>query len=157
MRNSITKLIKSFENPLKKSIFASKIRDKCVLAYNSLEAQRVKTEKWLHPHVCKAVVRYRRVYKYMGGRTRLRMFLITSIRKFDTHHAELFSIIESGNLLDDKKRKERYEACKQDIGILLRANRRMTRQRIVSKRMVTSYLNQHLHQKRMEKKYVLAT
>lgn len=157
MENKLTKLIENFGLKLENNTFVVGISDKFDKIGQKLSPYASKLNEDAHFFLCKTRTKARRPYKYLFGKIRLREFMIQSIRTFDKEHAAIVHIIEEGKLIDGQKSKE-YAGHKQRIGIILRANKRISAKRITNCEMVKSYINTYIHNSRIDKnKYSLAT
>ncbi len=155
MAIKITKPLENFVSKIQNHNFVGTIH-RSYLSLNDKMAPGVeRVNETLFKFVCKSKAGANRSWKYVTGKSRLRSFLMNSIKTFDHQHTTLSSMIEKGDLLGDPKSKEVYNNCKQEIGIILRANRRISKK--TSSQAVTSFVSQYIHAKRMASKYNFAT
>jgi hypothetical protein len=80
--------------------------------------------------------------------------MVNSIYKLEQEHAAIASIVQKGDVKIDPVSGYKYENCKKEIGILLRANKRIRNKRVANTDQMVSYLNQHINSKRSNAKYI---
>ena len=78
------------------------------------------------------------------------------IVEFSKQHDEITDLVETGDVKYNAKDKERYEACKARIAVVLRAKRRIQSKNRVSNRSALVYLNNQLSSAPWKQKYYTA-
>jgi hypothetical protein len=143
LTNKLEKFVIAVQNP----IFADRFRVK-------LESKLLGVGTHLKTSIRFVSNKYRKTYKFVYGKDRVKKFLISNMGSFERDHQQIVEWIESGNVSDNKKS---YVECKNRISAVLRATRRLNSQKVTDNLTITAYLNEHINSKRFSKKYELAT
>lgn len=140
----ITKRLEKFELLLQNSIFANRLKRDFVLIFYTLADKFLFFEK-----TCR--IRIILLYKYLNGRLRTKTFLMNLLDSFSDEHSLLFTMIEFGDVGENK---ERYLLCKHRISVLIRANRRFN-VLMGKNEYLKDFLTEYINKKRFERKYEL--
>jgi hypothetical protein len=143
LTNKLEKFVSAIQNP----IFANRFRSK-------LESSLSVTSSVIESSAKLVINRYRKAYKFVYGKERVKRFLLDNIKDFEKDHQMLVSWIENGDVYENKSS---YVKCKNRISAILKATRRLNSLKVADKHRIKSYLNEHINNKRFEKKYELAT
>jgi hypothetical protein len=143
LTNKLEKFVTTIQNP----IFANRLRVK-------LEEGFVGIGVCMEAGLKVVANKYRKTYKFVYGKDRVKTFLINNMGAFERDHQKIVSWIENGNVSDNK---ESYVECKNRISAVLKATRRLNSLKMTDNITITAYLNEHINRKRFSKKYELAT
>ena len=153
----LTNLIKSLFLKLENNTFVTALGNKCVQFKKSLDPQIEASNERIFFFLCKTKAKAKRSYKYVLGKIRMRRFIEWSITEYDNEYTKMTVIVDSSELkTDPEKSKAKYDLCKNNIGIILRANKRINTKRMVNKVQIFSCINTRIHLTRTKKKYTLA-
>ena len=150
MKKILTKRLEMFVSNAKNHIFASRFREKAN-AFN----EKINDRTGLA--IKSVVTTYRKTYKYVYGKDRIKRFLIGNIGTFEREHITIVNMIEDKKLypgMDLKENWDKYLKCKSRISAILRANRRMTSLKATDRKEVQSYLNEYIRRRRFEPKFI---
>ena len=143
LTNKLEKFVSAIQNP----IFANRFRDK-------LEARLLVAGTHMETGLRFVVNKYRKTYKFVYGKDRVKAFLINNLGAFEIDHQKIVNWIENGDVEDNK---ESYVECKNRISAVLKATRRLNSLKVTDNEKITSYLNEYINRKRFSSRYKLAT
>ena len=147
IEKKLTNKLEKFVNAIQNPIFASRFRDK-------LEARLLVAGTHMETGLRFVVNKYRKTYKFVYGKDRVKAFLINNLGAFETDHQKIVNWIENGDVEDNK---ESYVECKNRISAVLKATRRLNSLKVTDNEKITSYLNEYINRKRFSSRYKLAT
>jgi|LakMenE01Jun11ns_1017448.scaffolds.fasta_scaffold9955040_2 hypothetical protein len=147
IEKKLTNKLEKFVNAIQNPIFASRFRDK-------LEARLLVAGTHMETGLRFVVNKYRKTYKFVYGKDRVKAFLINNLGAFEIDHQKIVNWIENG---DVEENKESYVECKNRISAVLRATRRLNSFKLADNITITAYLNEHINRKRFSSRYKLAT
>ena len=147
IEKKLTNKLEKFVNAIQNPIFASRFRDK-------LEARLLVAGTHMETGLRFVVNKYRKTYKFVYGKDRVKAFLINNLGAFEIDHQKIVNWIENGDVEDNK---ESYVECKNRISAVLKATRRLNSLKVTDNEKITSYLNEYINRKRFSSRYKLAT